>query len=77
MGIRSKLNGYPAEGLGGLENGVSPLEMSHAYATLAAGGMPPQARSSIAKVDFPGGKTDELGTRPSASASSPTARPTR
>ena len=38
MGIRSKLNGYPAETLGGLENGVSPLEMANAYATIASGG---------------------------------------
>ncbi|MBK5229893.1 MAG: penicillin-binding protein, partial [Thermoleophilia bacterium] len=39
LGIRSKLNGYPAESLGGLERGVSPLEMSRAYATLSAGGV--------------------------------------
>lgn len=57
MGIRSKLNGYPAEGLGGLENGVSPLEMSHAYATLAAGGIRSK-QLVISKVDFPGTKDD-------------------
>jgi penicillin-binding protein 1A len=57
MGIRSKLNGYPAEGLGGLENGVSPLEMSHAYATLAAGGVRSK-QLVISKVDFPGTKED-------------------
>lgn len=60
MGIRSKLNGYPAESLGGLERGVSPLEMSRAYATLSAGGVRPQPEA-IEKVVFPGGKTDELG----------------
>ena len=38
MGIKSKLNGYCAETLGGLENGVSPLEMANAYATIANGG---------------------------------------
>ena len=38
-GIRSKLNGYPAETLGGLTDGVSPLEMANAYATIASGGM--------------------------------------
>ncbi len=39
MGITSKLNGYPAETLGGLERGVSPLEMADAYATIASGGV--------------------------------------
>lgn len=57
MGIRSKLNGYPAEGIGGLENGVSPLEMSHAYATLAAGGVRAK-QLVIKKVSFPDAKED-------------------
>ena len=39
MGITTKLDGYPAEGLGGLRLGVSPLEMADAYATLASGGI--------------------------------------
>ncbi|MFY9469746.1 MAG: transglycosylase domain-containing protein, partial [Solirubrobacterales bacterium] len=60
LGIRSKLNGYPAETLGGLERGVSPLEMSRAYATLSAGGVRSQPEA-IERVDFPGGKSDELG----------------
>jgi penicillin-binding protein 1A len=38
MGIKSKLMGYCAETLGGLEDGVSPLEMANAYATIASGG---------------------------------------
>ena len=38
MGIKSKLNGFCAESLGGLEDGVSPLEMANAYATIANGG---------------------------------------
>jgi penicillin-binding protein 1A len=38
MGIKSKLNGYCAESLGGLEDGVSPLEMANAYATIVNGG---------------------------------------
>jgi penicillin-binding protein 1A len=38
MGIKSKLMGYCAETLGGLEDGVSPLEMASAYATIANGG---------------------------------------
>ncbi|MGB0872150.1 MAG: transglycosylase domain-containing protein [Solirubrobacterales bacterium] len=57
MGIRSKLNGYPAEGLGGLERGVSPLEMSRAYATIAAGGVRPR-QEVINRVVFPGDKED-------------------
>src|SRR5918999_77163 len=39
MGIETELDGLPAEGLGGLRIGVSPLEMSNAYATLASGGI--------------------------------------
>lgn len=58
MGIRSKLNGYPAEGLGGLERGVSPLEMSRAYATIASGGRRAK-QEVIDKVVFPGDEEDE------------------
>ena len=60
LGIRTKLDGIPSEGLGGLRLGVSPLEMASAYATLAAGGMysEPQA---IRRVVFPDGKVDNLG----------------
>lgn len=57
MGIRSKLNGYPAEGIGGLENGVSPMEMSLAYATLAAGGVRPK-QLVIKRVTFPDSNED-------------------
>jgi penicillin-binding protein 1A len=55
MGIESPLDGIPAEGIGGLRVGVSPLEMADAYATLAAGGI---HRNPIAvrKVVFPDGK---------------------
>lgn len=60
LGIRSKLNGYPAEGLGGLERGVSPLEMSSAYATLAAGGIRSRPQA-VERVVFPDGKVEELG----------------
>ena len=38
MGIKTKLDGFPAEILGGLTRGVSPLEMANAYATIASGG---------------------------------------
>jgi penicillin-binding protein 1A len=39
MGITTHLDGYPAESLGGLTLGVSPLEMADAYATIASGGV--------------------------------------
>jgi penicillin-binding protein 1A len=57
MGIETELDGIPAEGLGGLRLGVSPLEMASAYATLASGGVhrPPV---SIEKVEFPSGRVD-------------------
>jgi penicillin-binding protein 1A len=54
MGIRSKLNAYPAETLGGLENGVSPLEMANAYATIASGGYRNRP-TAITRVTFPDG----------------------
>jgi penicillin-binding protein 1A len=60
MGITSKLDGVPSEGLGGLRNGVSPLEMASAYATLAAGGVRSEPQA-IKKVVFPDGKSDDLG----------------
>ena len=60
MGIETKLDGFPAEGLGGLRLGVSPLEMANAYATLAAGGLRARPKA-IVSVGFPDGKTDVVG----------------
>jgi penicillin-binding protein 1A len=60
MGITTKLDGYPAEGLGGLRLGVSPLEMADAYATLASGGIHHKP-TAIKKVEFPDGKSDNFG----------------
>jgi penicillin-binding protein 1A len=60
MGITTKLDGYPAEGLGGLTRGVSPLEMADAYATLAAGGIKNKP-IAIKRVVFPGGAAEDLG----------------
>ncbi len=60
MGITTKLDGFPAEGLGGLRLGVSPLEMANAYATLASGGMRNEPKG-ITRVEFPDGKSDDLG----------------
>ena len=60
MGIRTDLDGIPSETLGGLRLGVSPLEMASAYATLAAGGMYSEPKA-ITRVEFPDGKSEELG----------------
>ncbi|TML28499.1 MAG: penicillin-binding protein [Actinobacteria bacterium] len=60
LGITTKLDGLPAEGLGGLRLGVSPLEMATAYATVASGGIRHQPLA-IKKVVFPDGKSEDLG----------------
>jgi penicillin-binding protein 1A len=60
LGIKTDLDGLPSEGLGGLRLGVSPLEMSNAYATLAAGGIRSEPQA-IKSVKFPDGKVDNLG----------------
>jgi penicillin-binding protein 1A len=52
MGIKSKLNGYPSEGLGAIEHGVSPLEMANSYATIASGGWRNRV-TSLRKVCLP------------------------
>jgi penicillin-binding protein 1A len=57
MGITSPLDGIPAEGLGGLRIGVSPLEMADAYATLASGGIHHNP-IAVRKVEFPSGRVD-------------------
>ncbi|HWC09327.1 MAG TPA: transglycosylase domain-containing protein [Solirubrobacterales bacterium] len=58
MGITTQLDGIPAEGIGGLRIGVSPLEMADAYATLAAGGIH-RRPVSIERVVFPNGHVDK------------------
>ena len=59
LGITTKLDCYPAEGLGGLTLGVTPLEMADAYATLASGGVRHRP-TGIEKVVFPDGKSEDL-----------------
>ncbi len=58
MGIESPLQSVPAEGIGGLSIGVTPLEMATGYATLANGGIHHDP-TAISKVEFPNGKVDE------------------
>ena len=62
MGIETPLDGFPAEGLGGLHRGVSPLELARAYATLANGGNRLDL-TSIKRVDFLDGRTMDLDRR--------------
>jgi penicillin-binding protein 1A len=63
MGIRREhVHGYPAESLGGLEEGVSPLEMATAYATIASGGYRNRP-TAITKVRFEGTGKSELPRR--------------
>jgi penicillin-binding protein 1A len=63
MGVKRRhVHGYPAESLGGLENGVSPLEMATAYATIASGGYRNRP-TAITKVTFEGTGKSELPRR--------------
>jgi penicillin-binding protein 1A len=57
LGVTTKLNSYPAEALGGLTNGVTPLEMANVYSTLADGGFR-NTQTVIRKVVFPDGTVD-------------------
>jgi len=57
MGITTHLDGIPAEGIGGLRLGVSPLELTDAYATLASGGIHHNP-VAIRRVVFPDGRVD-------------------
>jgi penicillin-binding protein 1A len=57
MGITTQLDGIPAEGLGGLRIGVSPLEMASAYGTLAAGGVH-RKPIAVEKVVYPNGHVE-------------------
>ncbi|HSZ15277.1 MAG TPA: transglycosylase domain-containing protein [Solirubrobacteraceae bacterium] len=57
MGVKTHLSSYPAEALGGLTLGVTPLEMADVYATLADGGYR-DTPIAITKVVFPDGQVD-------------------
>jgi penicillin-binding protein 1A len=63
LGVREHLHSYPAEALGGLTVGVSPLEMADVYATLADGGWR-NTPIAITKVVFPDGHTDTNWGKP-------------
>jgi penicillin-binding protein 1A len=57
MGIESYLAANPSIALGGLTEGVSPLEMSSAYGTLAAGGQHAEP-IAITRIETADGKVD-------------------
>ncbi|HEX4034570.1 MAG TPA: transglycosylase domain-containing protein [Solirubrobacteraceae bacterium] len=57
MGVTTHLDSYPAEALGGLTYGVTPLEMANVYATIADGGYR-NKQITIRKVVFPDGRVD-------------------
>lgn len=63
MGVTTHLSSYPAEALGGLTLGVTPLEMADVYATLADGGWR-NTPIAITKVVFPNGRVDSNWGRP-------------
>jgi penicillin-binding protein 1A len=63
LGVREHLHSYPAEALGGLTVGVSPLEMADVYATLSDGGWR-DTPIAITKVVFPGGHVDTNWGKP-------------
>jgi penicillin-binding protein 1A len=59
MGIETPLQSVPAEAIGGLAYGVTPLEQADGYATLANGGVHHDP-TAISKVEFADGKVDEI-----------------
>jgi penicillin-binding protein 1A len=66
-GITTHLDAFPAEGIGGLRIGVTPLEQADAYATFANGGVHHSA-TAISRVVFPNGDTDTPGEASSSRA---------
>jgi penicillin-binding protein 1A len=63
LGIETPLQSVPAEGIGGLGIGVTPLEMANAYATIANGGVHHDA-TAVSRVEFPDGKVDNFEKDP-------------
>jgi penicillin-binding protein 1A len=71
LGIRSRLEGYCAETLGGLTDGITPLETANAFATIASGGYRNRP-TAITKIRFPtGGSSAAPSSRPGSGSSAP------
>jgi len=66
MGVTTHLDAIPAEAIGGLKTGVTPLEMADAYSTLANGGTHVPA-TIVDKVVFPDGSVASYGNPPRTS----------
>ncbi|TLM71363.1 MAG: PBP1A family penicillin-binding protein [Actinobacteria bacterium] len=66
MGISTKLNADPAIALGGLETGVSPIEMASAYGTLANGGTATQPYGIVQVTNQSGAELLAVAPKPSA-----------
>ncbi|MGI9184505.1 MAG: transglycosylase domain-containing protein [Solirubrobacteraceae bacterium] len=60
MGITTHLDSLPAEAIGGLTTGVTPLEMADAYSTVANGGSHVPA-TVITTIKFPDGSVRNFG----------------
>ena len=65
MGVTTHLSSYPAEALGGLTLGVTPLEMADVYATLADGGYA-TSRSRSPRWCSPAATSTRAGASPTA-----------
>jgi penicillin-binding protein 1A len=63
LGVKTHLLGNPAQALGGLSLGVTPLEMADVYATFADGGLR-NTPIAITKVVFPNGHVDKNWGKP-------------
>ncbi len=63
LGVTTHLDSYPAEALGGLTYGVTPLEMANVYSTIDDGGYR-NKQITITKVVFPNGHVDGSWGKP-------------
>jgi penicillin-binding protein 1A len=63
MGITTHLDSLPAEAIGGLRTGVTPLEMADAYSTVANGGSHVPV-TIINTIQFPDGSVRNFGNPP-------------
>jgi penicillin-binding protein 1A len=63
LGVTSHLDSYPAEAIGGLTYGVTPLEMANVYSSIGDGGWR-NKQIAITKVVFPSGRVDRSWGRP-------------
>jgi penicillin-binding protein 1A len=63
LGVTTHLDSYPAEALGGLTYGVTPLEMANVYSTIDDGGYR-NKQITITKVVFPNGHVDASWGKP-------------